>query len=188
MAVDSYGDRGQPQFSALGGMEAGADETTLADYSSVVGTRRVGTTAQRDALSGAKLFVGLAWGDSVTHIEYVYTSDGWAAIARADSTGTVTLGAGITAVSKEIVRSGNAIYLNIRDAQRTAAWGPGAIVATISGSMAPTAPVVANGLESATGVAKGALVNSAGQAVIFETVNSGTAGRVSITATWLVPA
>ena len=75
MAVDSYGNRGQPQFSAQGGMEAGADETTLADYSSAVGTRRVGTIAERNALSGNALFVDLIFNADGT--DYIRTSNGW---------------------------------------------------------------------------------------------------------------
>ena len=100
MAVDSYGDRGQPQFSAQGGMDAGADETSLADYSSVVGTRRVGTTAQRLALSGAALFVGLLWGDTTVNEDYRYTSTGWQKITgltRAGrASGTSSQGGDIT--------------------------------------------------------------------------------------------
>ena len=94
MAVDSYGDRGQPQFSAQGGMDAGADETTLADYSSVVGTRRVGTTAQRLALAGAALFDGLLWGDTTNGNEYRYTSAGWVVIYENGTWVAVTLGSG----------------------------------------------------------------------------------------------
>ena len=104
MAVDSYGDRGQPQFSAQGGMDAGADETSLADYSSVVGTRRVGTTAQRLALSGAALFVGLLWGDTTVNEDYRYTSTGWkkvTGLTRADEVSATTSQAGDITITFE---------------------------------------------------------------------------------------
>ena len=90
MAVDSYGDRGQPQFSAQGGMDAGADETTLAKYASVVGTRRTGTTAQRLALASPDLFVDLLWRDTTVKADFIYTANGWVSLAEAS--GYVTTG------------------------------------------------------------------------------------------------
>ena len=107
-------------------------------------------------------------------------SDAW------NTAGTVTLASGITAVGTEVIRSGNVIYLNIREAQRTAAWAPGSLVATITTAFAPTSIAIASASENSTGVGKHATVSATGQVLIYESSGSGSAGRVSITAVWIV--
>ena len=78
-ASAAIGSRGQLQFSATEAPDMGADETALSDQTAELGTRRVGTTAERNALSGAKLFSGLLWGDTTDGIEYRYASGSWKA-------------------------------------------------------------------------------------------------------------
>ncbi|TFD27530.1 gp53-like domain-containing protein [Cryobacterium cryoconiti] len=76
-ASTAVGPRGQLRFNVLEGPDLGVDEELLSDQCAEIGTRRVGTTADRNALSGAKKFVGLLWGDTTDNLEYRYTSTGW---------------------------------------------------------------------------------------------------------------
>jgi len=101
-----FGTRGQPTFPANEGPELGVDENTVSDFAAAVGTRRVGTTAERNALIAPELFVGLLWGDNTLGYDLRYTSTGWKRVgprgfAFAASTGvdgriTLTHGYGST--------------------------------------------------------------------------------------------
>ena len=76
-ASSAVGTRGQLQFSALEAPDMGADETALSNQTAELGTRRVGTTAERNALSGAKLFEGLEWFDTTLGYRFTYRAGGW---------------------------------------------------------------------------------------------------------------
>ena len=71
------GNRGQPKFPANEAPELGVDEEAVSNYASVVGTRRVGTTAERNALVSPELFTGLLWGDTVLGYDLRYTGSAW---------------------------------------------------------------------------------------------------------------
>jgi len=105
-AGSTKGTRGQPKFPATEGPDLGVDEEILADYTAAVGTRRVGTTAERDALVSPELFTGLLWGDNTLGYDLRYTGTAWKRVgprgfAFAASTGvdgrvTLTHGYGST--------------------------------------------------------------------------------------------
>ncbi|GAA4175730.1 gp53-like domain-containing protein [Gryllotalpicola koreensis] len=75
MAADSYGSHNEPQFSATGAPDDANDLTTLGAYAAKVGNRKVGTNAQRSALSGSDIWAGLEFYETDTKSTYV-TPDG----------------------------------------------------------------------------------------------------------------
>ena len=76
-ASATKGPKGQPRFPANEAPDLGVDEELLADYSALVGNRKVGTTAQRLAATGVDVWDGLLWGDTTDRADYKYTSGGW---------------------------------------------------------------------------------------------------------------
>jgi len=67
------------------------DINKVADFAAEVGNRRVGTSAERAALSGAELLVGLRFGDLTDSLEYQYTATGWVVAGGLESTANVTV-------------------------------------------------------------------------------------------------
>lgn len=76
MAVDSYGAKNAPQFSAQGAPDDAADLTTIAAYAARVGNRVADTSAVRQQLSGNDLWPGLQFGETDTGNEYLYVVTG----------------------------------------------------------------------------------------------------------------
>ena len=77
MAQDSIGPKGQPQFSGLGAPDMAVDPGLVADYAALVGNRKVGTTAQRLALTGVEVWEELAFGDTSLGIEFTRIGGAW---------------------------------------------------------------------------------------------------------------
>ena len=100
MASTSTSTRGAPQFADGDAPDVAVNPSEVARFAETVGTRRVGTTAERLALSGKALFVGLLWGDTTVNEDYRYTSTGWQKITgltRAGrASGTSSQGGDIT--------------------------------------------------------------------------------------------
>lgn len=66
---------GYPIFYDSEGVELGVDQTAIAKFASEVGTRLIGTTAQRDAYPYAR--EGLKWYNTTTKSEDIHTGTGW---------------------------------------------------------------------------------------------------------------
>lgn len=81
MAVDSRGAKNEPQFSDSGAPDIGVDPSAVAEYAAKVGNRRVGSTAERLAATGADLWQGLEWYDTTENRIYEYNS-GWVRLLR----------------------------------------------------------------------------------------------------------
>lgn len=110
MAVDSYDPTtGHPIFYDSGAPDIAFDPTEVARYASKVGTRLIGTTAERVAYQYAR--PGLQWYDTTEKREYVYhQSAGWLHLlsgviipggvvgGTVDSTGTVLPNAGVSSI------------------------------------------------------------------------------------------
>jgi len=98
-AGSTKGNRGQPKFPTNEAPELGVDEEAVSNFASVVGTRRVGTTAERNALVAPEYFKGLLWGDTTVGEDYRATDSGWKKVTgliRADRTsGTSSQGGDI---------------------------------------------------------------------------------------------
>lgn len=77
MAADQTGDRGRPIFLGSGASADAEDLTLLGELITQVGTRRVGTTDERNALDAAYRFEGLLWEDTTTNATYRWTNGGW---------------------------------------------------------------------------------------------------------------
>jgi len=94
------GNRGQPTFPTNEAPDLGVDEEAVSNFAAVVGTRRVGTTAERNALIAPELFVGLAWGDTTDGAEHKYLSGGWKRLSPTRGIATFTTdAAGLGAIS-----------------------------------------------------------------------------------------
>jgi|GEM_PF-7016297 len=81
MAAETYGTKGNPQFSASGAPQVDVDPQQAGEYAAVVGNNIVGTTAQRTANvvpngSGKAVWTGLRWFDSSLNAVFEYIG-GW---------------------------------------------------------------------------------------------------------------
>lgn len=78
MAQDAVtGPQDEPRFSELGAPEIGTDDTIVAAYAALVGNRKRGTSAARVALTGKKLWEGLAYFETDTGQAWVYAGSTW---------------------------------------------------------------------------------------------------------------
>jgi hypothetical protein len=82
VAVQSYGTKGEPQFSDLAAPDIGVDPGEAAKYAGIVGNRVSDTNAKRIAgtipgLSGKTPWVGLEWHETDTGLTYLRTASGW---------------------------------------------------------------------------------------------------------------
>ena len=77
MSSTSKGTRGGPQFSDLDTPDVAGNASEAVRFTEAVGTRRVGTTAERNALVSPELFTGLLWGDNTLGYDLRYTGSAW---------------------------------------------------------------------------------------------------------------
>lgn len=78
MAVDSYHPvDGHPTFTDEGATDLAVDSNAVAQFAAFVGTRAIGTTAQREAYAYAR--DGFRWGDRTDKKEYEW-NDGWVVV------------------------------------------------------------------------------------------------------------
>lgn len=77
MAADQTGDRGRPIFLGTGASADAEDLTLLGKLATDIGTRRVGTTDERNALETMYRFEGLLFEDTTEGATYRWTSGGW---------------------------------------------------------------------------------------------------------------
>lgn len=102
MARDSTGPRGEPQYAGSGVPQDAADLSEVAAFAASVGTRLVGTTAERtDALSDPDivLFEGVEWRDTTQKRTYVFEGGAWALHENGAILGTSTNSQGVIVVS-----------------------------------------------------------------------------------------
>jgi hypothetical protein len=99
MAVDGgYGPRGGPRFLDGGAPDLAVDSNALSSYAELVGNRKVGTTAERNAAKTATnpvaVWEGLSWYDTTLRQEFLYQSGNWEAqgVAGVLSSGTQAVG------------------------------------------------------------------------------------------------
>ncbi|WIB25806.1 hypothetical protein [Curtobacterium sp. MCSS17_015] len=86
---DDRGDRGRYIFAGSGASADAEDLTLLGEQIVAVGTRRVGTRDQRNALEAVWKFEGLEWFDTTDKQTYVLTnSNGW--VSTIGDTGWIT--------------------------------------------------------------------------------------------------
>lgn len=76
MAADSRGPRNQPIFSGSGASADAEDLTLLGLLAVTLGTRRAGTSDERNALEAAWKFPGLEWFDTSDLFTYVWLESG----------------------------------------------------------------------------------------------------------------
>lgn len=92
------GAKGQPQFLDAGAPDIAVDPNLVADYAALVGNRKVGTTAQQDALAGDLVWEGLLFGNTTDGTERRFTAAGAAEIIgglkQVLDLGTLTLASG----------------------------------------------------------------------------------------------
>lgn len=81
MTADSYGPKNQPRFDATKPPDLGVDETLVSEFAALVGNRKVGTTAERNAAttasSGKEVWDGLEWEDTTLGICVVRRAGSW---------------------------------------------------------------------------------------------------------------
>lgn len=83
MAVNSYGAKGQPQFSDTGAPDTAVDPTKVGEYAGAVGNRMVGTTTQRNTLTllwagfSGGAWEGLRFYDTTLGVEYIRIGSDW---------------------------------------------------------------------------------------------------------------
>jgi hypothetical protein len=75
---DSQGERGRYIFTNQGASADAEDLSLLGELITDLGTRRVGTSADRLTLDPIWLFPGLEWFETDTGLTYAYSSTGWA--------------------------------------------------------------------------------------------------------------
>jgi len=76
VAADDYDETtGAPVYLGTGAPESGGDLTEVAAFAALVGTRLIGTTAERTAFDYAR--EGIAWWDTDDDTLYVHNGSGW---------------------------------------------------------------------------------------------------------------
>lgn len=92
MAVDDRGERGRPIYAGAGAPADAEDLTYLGELATTLGTRRVGTTDERNALDPMWKFDGLEWHDTTDGNTYIWSTDvagdDW--VPRLGDTGPIT--------------------------------------------------------------------------------------------------
>ena len=124
-ASSTRGPKGQPRFPATDAPDLGVDEEIVADFAAAVGNRRVGTTAQRLALTGLDFYEGLAFGDTTLKAEFKVTNGVWKAIPNIQSeerTATTSAGGDVTVTFPEAFTTIASIF--IQDTNAGAGIGP----------------------------------------------------------------
>lgn len=93
MAADSYGAQNQPLFSETGAPQEGTDLSLVSNYAAAVCNRKIGTTAQRTALTGSDRWEGLKFWDTTLDYEFWWDGSAWAGLPTvvADASGSVTI-------------------------------------------------------------------------------------------------
>jgi len=92
-ASDFDATTGHPIFADGDAPDVAQNPTEVAEFAASVGTRPMGTTAERTAYAYAR--TGLRWRDTTDGCEYEYRSGGWVLINRPPTSYTVTM-TGIT--------------------------------------------------------------------------------------------
>lgn len=89
MAVDEYGSKNQPLFDGTKAGNTAADENAISNYAALVGNRKVGTGAQRRALTGGDVWDGLEFYETDSGDSFIYDSGngGWGAAFTVGPTG-----------------------------------------------------------------------------------------------------
>ena len=77
MAADTRGERNRPIFAGSGASADAEDLTLLGQLATDLGTRRVGTRVERDALTDEWKFPGLRWYDTTNRAEYDWLDGAW---------------------------------------------------------------------------------------------------------------
>lgn len=114
MALDSYGAQNQPLFSETGAPQIGTDLSLISNYAAEVGNRKVGTTAQRNALTGADRWTGLAFWDTTLNYEFIWDGSAWAGTPTyiSDASGSITMFTNWTLTNSQFVYWGP--YISFR--------------------------------------------------------------------------
>ncbi len=71
------GPQNQPRFDINDDPDFAADPTAVSDYAAIVGNRKKGTAAQRQALSGSDVWAGLEFYETDTGFTFLYTGTAW---------------------------------------------------------------------------------------------------------------
>jgi hypothetical protein len=121
MTASSFGPHGEPEFKDGDAPDVALNPTQVGKYAALVGNRRVGTTAQRNAaltedptLSTPGSWNGLEWWDTTLKRAFILVDGGWAAelhrggsffdVVAADGTTQVSHGLGTTPTDVQITR------------------------------------------------------------------------------------
>lgn len=112
------GAKGKPVYGSGDGPSMAAMFQAGADYAALVGNRKVGTAAERTALTGTALWEELVFAETDTDKEYVYRNAGWKRYPVVDSSeavGAFTVAAGWSIASQSAVKIGGflaRVYIN----------------------------------------------------------------------------
>lgn len=111
MAANSYGAQNQPLFSETGAPAEGTDLSLVSNYCATVGNRKIGTTAQRTALTGSDRWTGMKFWDTTLDYEFVWDGSAWAGlpVAVADASASVTIFTNWTLTTASYVLLGSVI-------------------------------------------------------------------------------
>lgn len=136
MASETTGAKDQPYFSSTGAPQIDVDPGLVSDYAALVGNHKQGTNAERVALSGKKLWVGLGFYETDTDTNWRYKAAGWVrlpviswgvASATTDANGFITVTHGMPVTPTMVVPGiaddtpaiGNLLKVNYRNITAT---------------------------------------------------------------------
>lgn len=77
MAAKTWGSQNQPHFADGDAPDFAVDLTQASDYAALVGNRKVGTNAQRVALTGADVWDGLEFFETDTRGVFLHNGGDW---------------------------------------------------------------------------------------------------------------
>lgn len=108
MAQDYYGDKNQPQYSEAGAPQLATDLSQVSNYAATVGNRKIGTTAQRTALTGNDRWLGMAFWDTTLNFEFYWDGAAWAGqpVYISDASPDFTMASGWTVSNSQWVVCG----------------------------------------------------------------------------------
>lgn len=81
MAASSFGTKNEPQYADADAPDLALNPTQVAAYAAKVGNRRIGTTTERLAATGADVWESLIWGDTTEKADYKRIGTAWERMA-----------------------------------------------------------------------------------------------------------
>jgi len=187
VAADDYNaTTGAPEFSGSGTPETAADLTEVAAFAASVGTRLIGTTAERTAYDHAR--EGLEWWDTDLDTLYVHNGSGWETVFKdwAAYTPTTVNFTGTVVAEYQVV--GKTVNVRIRATLSAALGGQPTFSLPVTASNANPEPLGMGWLNDANGTEYPAFIrkNSATTAAPY-TINAASTNALLANTTASIP-